>query len=266
MKNARRIVCAVLVGLAALTATAAARKNGEEPDRLCQMLFDEYVVSRGKINTSTRMAAAHIVAERGRTNGFWKDVFAALPTGDVKREIACVRVLGKMLEHDAIARDAQRRFERTGEVQQARPSICVGEDVVKELIARGAKAEDGLADHYAIALARARVPEARELFRKMLAGEPGLVGDGFHAAVGLAQLGDPAGFEWLIARSTDPTHTVSNAWPRRVPSYNLDVCCAAALQELVGQGAPRTRPEWQAWWNQVDKAKLAPGRVDFVEP
>ena len=125
-----------------------------------------------------------------------------------------------------------------------------------------------MADHYAIALARARLPEARELFQKLVTQDPdarGRESTRFHAAVGLAQLGDPVGFEWLIANAGDSSHNVSNAWPPRVPSYNLDVCCIAALRELVGLDAPRTRAEWESWLRQADKTKLPPGRVDLVE-
>jgi hypothetical protein len=94
----------LLAGFATL-GVAGVEERAQVPDPLCRMLFDEYVVGAGKIDHSTRLAAAHIVAERGRTNGFWREVLAALPADDVRREIACVRVLGRMLEQDAFARD-----------------------------------------------------------------------------------------------------------------------------------------------------------------
>ena len=267
MNQVRVIVRSVLAALLALTAAAAAWQGGQEPDRLCQMLFDEYIVRSGMINSATRTAAAHIVAERGRASGFWRDVLGELRKCDERTEIACVHLLGKMLEIDASARDALRRTQETGEVAQREPSILLGAEVVVELIARGAKADRFRARHYAIALARARVPEARGLLRRLLddSGERLPDGDKFHAAVGLAQLGEPAGFEWLIANSDNPTPTVANAWPRLVPSLNLDVCCLAALRDLSARGDLHTRPEWQAWWQQTDKAMAARGHVALVE-
>jgi hypothetical protein len=267
MRNAKTIVSILFVNCAALAVAAPEDRPGE-PDRICRMLFDEYVVGRGKINSSTRHAAEHIVAERGRTNGFWREVFRESQAREDTAQIACVRVLGKMLEVDALGRDAQR-WEQTGKpLQGGVPSIHLGPEVVKDLIARGEKAGGARGDHYVTALTRARVPEARELFRRLVTEDPDLRGresTRFHAAVGLAQLGDPAGFEWLIANADDSTHTVSGAWPRRVPSYNLDVCCMAALKELVGQDAPRTPLEWDSWWRQADKSQLAPRRVELVD-
>jgi len=268
MRSAKTIVSILLASCAAI-AVAAPEEPPGEPDRICRTLFDEYVVGRGKINSSTRHAAEHIVAERGRTNGFWGNVFRESQVREDTAQIACVRVLGKMLELDALARDAQRWTEETGKpLQGGVPSIHLGPEVVKDLVARGEKADGLWVDHYVIALTRARVPEARELFRRLVTEDPDLRGresTRFHAAVGLVQLGDPAGFEWLIANAGDPTHTVSNAWPRRVSSYSLDVCCMAALRELVGQDAPRTRLEWDSWWRQADRSKLAPRRVELVE-
>jgi len=69
----------------------------------------------------------------------------------------------------------------------------------------------------------------------------------------------------VIANSNSSTPTVSNAWSRRVPSLNLDVCCLAALKDLSGRSDLRTRPEWEAWWKQTDKATAARGHVTLLE-
>src|SRR5262249_7608021 len=78
-------------------------------DEITQQLFEQYVAQQGKINTESVMAATHLVAERGRESGFWKNVLAELRRNNHHSEIGCVRVLGKMLATDAAARDVIRR-------------------------------------------------------------------------------------------------------------------------------------------------------------
>ena len=156
------------------------------------------------------MAATHLVAERGRETGFWKNVLAELKRNDEHSEIGCVRVLGKMLATDAAARDVIRRRKETGEVSARIAAVCLGPEVVTELLERGRNADRFEIDHYTIALARARMSEARDFFKSILhatkapiinAGQAKGVDSGptgpyhsestrFHAAVGLAQLGD----------------------------------------------------------------------------
>ncbi len=262
------IACAVSAGLALFATTVGADRIGPEPDRLCQMLFDEYVVGTGKIDSSLELAASQIVAARGRGRGFWRDVLRELQKDDEKSELGCVRVLGKMLELDADARDLIRRQEETGEVFQQEASIFVGSEVVAALIARGEKADRFRVDHYAIALARARLPDACGLFRAILQDDTGkhyMESAKFHAAVGLAQSGEGAGFEWLIQNSANSTSTVSNAWPRRAPSLNLDACCIAALQQLSGKDDLRTPQDCEAWWKRLDKPTAARNHVEMVE-
>jgi hypothetical protein len=268
MTKAIAIACSLAACVAVFTATVAAMSREGEPDRLCQLLFEEYVVGRGKINGTTRTAASDIVAERGRNAGFWRDVLRELQEDDEETEMGCVRVLGKMLEIDARARDSIRRTETTGETTAWRPSIEVGNEVIEELIARAGKADRFRVDAYAIALARARVPEACAFFRAILqddAGKQHLESAKFHAAVGLAQCGDPAGFRWLIENSSDPSQTVSNAWPERDLMSNLDACCIAALQDLSGQRDLRTRQDCESWWKLASEEPPAHGRVRLVE-
>jgi len=240
-----------------------------KPDQICQLLFDAYIVRRGKINTSTIMAASHIVAERGRNTGFWRNVLSELQKGNEESEIGCVCVLGKMLSIDAAARDVIRRENETGEVFQWSASVCLGPVVVEELIARGKKADRFRVNHYAIALARARFLKASDFFQMILRDDNGkhyMPTAKFHAAVGLAQVGDSAGFEWLIANSGDPLPKISNAWPSGVHNLNLDTCCQAALQSLSGEKGLKNRVDWERWWKEVDKRSLPKGHVRIVDP
>jgi hypothetical protein len=174
-----------------------------------------------------------------------------------------------MLAIDAAARDAIRREKETGEIGQWRASVALGSEVVAELVSRGEKADRFRADHYAIALARARVPDAINFFRMILRDEGAehhLDSTKFHAALGLAQLGDAAGFDWLIAHSADVQLAVSNALPAQGSNANRDTYCTAALQQLSGNKDLRTKEEWEVWWTQIDKKSLPKNRINLVDP
>jgi len=257
---------ACLVGVVGLVTAQEAQR---EPDRICKLLFDTYVARRGKVNTETVMAASHIIAERGRNNGFWRDVLRELQEGNDESEIGCVRILGEMLSVDALARDVIQREKETGEVGQWFASVCLGGEVVDELISRGRKADRFRLEHYVIALAWARVPEAADFFRTILADDDGkhyTLTAKFHAALGLAQLGQPDGYEWLIAKSSESPGTVAMAWPSGISGSNLGTCCGAALQHLAGPEGLTDPADWKKWRGQADKDSLPKGPVDIVEP
>jgi hypothetical protein len=269
----RWIVLVVLALVASLHRIAAAQERA--PDEISQLLFDAYIARPGKINTSTVMAASQIIADRGRESGFWKNVLAELQKGDERNEIGCVRILGNMLAGDASARDALRRQKESGELLASTPSIRLGKEVVAELLERANKADRFRSDHYAIALARAKVPDAREYLASILiarrAPAPPAVAGGesapvgfyhlestrFHAAVGLAQLGDAAGLEWLIAHCHEVNGHVSHARPYGTSQGgSLGSCCTAALQQLSGESSLTARAEWEAWAKTADKSLL----------
>jgi hypothetical protein len=268
MKN---IVALLLTLLAGVPLWASAADNTYQPDQLSRLLFDAYIKHYGKVNTSTLTAASHIIAERGRSSGFWREVFAEFEKQNEQSEIGCVPVLEKMLAIDAAGRDAIRKEKETGETCQWKASVALGLEVVAELVSRARKADRFRADHYAIVLARARVPAAINFFHKILrdeGAERSLDSTRFHAALGLAQLGDSTGFEWLIGHSDHTLPTVSNAWPGRVSSVNLNLgaCCIATLQQLSGNRDIRTKQEWEAWWARIDKRKLPTGPVNLLDP
>lgn len=237
----------------------------EPPDSICDMLFQNYIVRGGKIDTSTIMAASHIIAERGRETDFWKIVLEKLRSNDERSKIGCVRILGRMLATDARARD----IIRTGEITAWDASVRLPPEVVEVLIARGKKADRFCVDHYCIALARARVPEAQDFFHLILRDDTGksyMPTARFFSAVGLAQLGNPAGFDWLIANCEDSLPTISNAWPAGVPNLNVDTCCVAALRSLTGESELKMKSQWETWWKNADRKTLPKGPVNIVDP
>lgn len=289
--------------LACLLSPCVAQAQDQPADDLSRQLFETYVARQVKINTSTIMSATHIVAERGRESGFWKVVLAELQKNNEQSELGCVRVLGKMLAIDGSARDVIRRQKETGEISAWAASVQLGPEVVTELIKRGQKADRNRIDHYTIALARARVPEARKFFESILrrdvalanptvaafpkqqsapqpdtttagastapdrpAGVPHLESTLFHAAVGLAQLGDPLGIDWLIDNCEYSQGSVWHAWPRNPTSgSNLSACCVAALQDLAGDRSLTTKAEFKEWAKSVDRRLLTTRPVTLIE-
>jgi hypothetical protein len=161
--------------------------------------------------------------------------------------------------------------------------VYLGPEVVAELLERGIKAERHRIDHYVIALARARAPEARDFFTMVLdqrrpippGTPPGVdfpagfrYSDGarFHAAVGLAHLGQPAGYQWLVANCEDPNGHVQFARPYFADRSDIGICCRAALRQLSGGKTLATRGEWEAWWRLVKPEELIGRVVQSVDP
>lgn len=259
------LVAGVLLFVMGLSAQDAEPQQ----DQLCRMLFDTYMTGGAKIQTRTITAASHIIAERGRDSGFWRHVLGELRKNNERSESGCVRVLGEMLEVDALARDVIEREQNGGRVGQWRPSVCLGPEVVRELITRGEKADSPRVGHYAIALARSRVPDAADFFRKILQDDTGkyhYIGTAkFYAAVGLAQLGDSAGIVWLISQCANPNLDISDVYPRGIRRSPSDTYAMAALRELTGQQYLTTQQEWETWWRQADKGTYLKSRVDLVD-
>ena len=278
----RSVALALVIALAAMPRCASTQEPA--PDEICKLLFEAYLNGPRKINNSTITAASHIVTERGRTSGFWKDVLVELKSGDEHSEVNCVRNLGNMLAIDAAARDAIRRQKETGEFSASIPSVQLGPEVLTELLRRSSRADRFRVDHYTIALARARAPEAGEIFRSILSAKqsaPEEIAAGktvppaiqhldstrFHAAVGLAQLGDSVGVEWLIANCEDIHGHVSSARPYGASlGGNLGSCCVAALQQLSEKRDLTSKAEWEAWRKTVDVKHLVGRAVVFADP
>ena len=255
---------------------ALAQLPESPPDEICQRLFQSYIIRPGGLmvfgDYPPDVAAAVIISERGGT-GFWKIVLKELQKGNTESEKGCVRVLGMMLAIDAGARDAIKRDSETEEIRQTFLGTYVGPEVVEELLKRGKEAVGARVDYYAIALMRARMPEATDFFRMILRDDTHKSyqeGTKFHAAVGLAQLGEPDGFEWLIKNThgqlpNEALPMVENAWPDCISERSLyptlNVCSIAALQELSGEKNLTAKQDWESWWLKVNKKALPKNRV-----
>jgi hypothetical protein len=173
-----------------------------------------------------------------------------------------------MLAKDVDARDCIRREKETGEIGQWRASIELGTPVVERLVACAEKADRSSADHYAIALARARDAAANGFFREVLKGKDweNRTTARFFSALTLAEQGDGAGIEWLIANCEDHIDVLTSAKPSRAGNLNLGVCCIAALQALAGKEELKTKADFDAWWRGVEKPFVPKAHVLIVDP
>jgi len=228
-------------------------KDFDKPDELCQKLFDTYIVPNGKIFFDDKGAASDIIASCGRTMGFWKPVLQEMRKGNVWNEGACVRILGLMLARDASA----KRYIAAGAMTATFQHVCLPSDVVPELIARAKEGKSHASlDVYLTALDRARDERCKELFSGVLRNDSSNDSEKFHAAVGLVNLGDTAGVEWLIA-NCEGHGNVYQAWPSR--TQDIDMSCLLALRSLAIRNDIRTKSDYDGWWKGSPKLETDKG-------
>jgi len=267
----RIIFCTTIVLFACPVWVAAGPQAQTPPDAICQALFQEYIVRSGKISTSDELAAAELIASRGRTTGFWKPVLEGLRTVKGWDEIRYVRILGLMLAADAHARDNIKSGQASK--MQMISIVALPKEVVPELISRAEtaiSAESGsyVGDAYTLALARARDPRAKEFLQRMVKSENhggNWQSVKFHAALGLAELGEPVGMEWLIAHSDDDSDGIVWGRPQYASRQQLSLAVVAALQVLSGQPALSTKTEFQAWWKTAAATFAPKSHVSLVD-
>lgn len=222
-------------------------------DPICDALFREYIEQGGKISPSDMQAASNLIVSRGRPKGYGKIVFEGLNTVAGRDEIRYIDILGKMLEKDSYSRDAIKAGT-TGKMQMAM-IIAVPDFVVPALIDRSEKADTYVGDSYVIALARARDERTQDyLMRIMKSGDTGQNWDSmkFHAAVGLANMGDKAAVNWLIGCTDDSSGSVSFAWPKSISDNSIAASAIAALRVLSGQKNLSTKSEFEDWWKTAE--------------
>ena len=214
-------------------------------DELCKILF-RYITSNTAKDMVDRGAASDIIAGIGRINGFWKPVLEELRNGNSWSEPWCIRILGKMLEGDAMARDNIKANADTPMFSQK--YVGLPAEIVPELITR-CKNQNVYLDLYLIALARARDERCEPLFIEMLHDsydKSHSDSQKFHAAVGLVNIGKRVGVDWLIEHSGKSFKEVTRALPAR--RQFLDISCVLALRSLAGSNDLTTKTDFENWW------------------
>ena len=141
--------------------------------------------------------------------------------------------------------------------------------MLPELLTRARQANQYIVGDHIRALAAAHDSRTREFFVGVLkSGEGCRLGDPagpyslecrIDAAVGLAELGDPAGVEWLIQNCEQGVWVSQRELAPASAGSALGMVCLKALQHLSGRNDVdwKTSAEWQVWW-QGAKASFTP--------
>jgi len=225
--------------------------QGPSDDVVCELLFQQYVLG-AKIPTDDLNAAIHLIAVRGRTNGFWTQVLAEFersfaaddPHGVGRHTLA---VLTKMLGDDG---NTRWMHERPRLLESSAVALHIGlpDEVLDRVIARAADADRLRFDSYVIAVQQAYDRRGQPFLLEVLTpAAPIDHSDAqFHAAVGLAELGEEAGIEWLIAH-TDSQGGITRAAHALAARGALSENCRQALADLTGQPSSLSKAQWQRW-------------------
>lgn len=233
--------------------------KAENTDMVCQQLYSDYIVRSGKYDLDVMNAVVELINVRGRTSGFWKTVVQGL--NDTKNEQAAsrhVQVLARMLREDGYGRWIATLPDR--DKMMWAPGIYLPKEVTLKLIETGSKSESILRDWCVVALAGAKDPVAHDFLAKTLAAEePRGMSAKFHASVGLVNLGDKDGIEWLIAHCSDDADNVAIAWSTQTTSRALGPNCISVLKEITGRSDWNRKSEFQEWWTN-SKEKWTAGR------
>jgi hypothetical protein len=219
----------------------------DRTDPISKALFEEYIVRHGKTPTSDIVAATDLIISRDMSD-FWQPALEGLDKTKDWDQMTYVRLLGKMLYVDAADREYKGDITlRQSEIRR------LPETVLPELLKHAKDAKDYSLDAYLIAIARARDPRAKDfLTEKLKSSETGGCWQSikFHSALGLAELGDPTGVEWLINNSEDTSSDVVFAWPL-IEDRHLGTSCLNALRVLSGEMNLKTKAEFETWWKNT---------------
>jgi hypothetical protein len=265
---------------------------GESADVVTEQLFRQYVVGRGRIPTASVNAAIELVAARATERAFINTVLAEFEKScdaenarTIKRNL--LELMSKMLAQEGGRRWQSEQARRTGQnpaatVAKPAPSrqddkvVHAESEMLARVIARGRQADRHEIDAFVLAVRQAHHPQGKQFLLDVLHNPPdpfsGLAIDGsqgkwpdniggtwrdakFHAAIGLAELGEHAGVEWLIEQSQSNDFGVGSTsvslWRaphRKAAGGNLRESCLYALADLSGQPATDQVAHWKTWW------------------
>lgn len=301
-KVARTVMlwAAALVPFVSGNVSAAAATNAlpaEAMDPVSKELFENYLVHAFKISSDDVQAAIQLVASRSAGHIEAEDVImSTLERADnktVQRNL--IAVITKILAKDGAMRWQRELEARTGETGQAATAFqrrgqsganAADSDaplrgLLDRVLALGRNADRANIDDFVMALRQSHHPAGKEFLLDVLRNPETGITDGkwsdniggtwrdakFHAAIALAELGDPAGIQWLIAQTDDRFGhggEVSRA-PHVGPAMkSLRNCCVHALSELSGQPATLTQSEWQHWWSNNQSEFVPQRRVSLL--
>jgi len=263
------VVSLTFVTLALVWRHSDAGPREPESDVVCEALLRDYVLNTGKIESRSVNAATQLLGVRGRGKDYWKVVLRHFKESDAKGRTAVqssrlLTVLTIMLEYDGRARWLLSRPE---ELRQSAwvPQITLSEEVLDTIIERASTVDRNHLDAHLVAVVVAHDHRAKPFLKSILEGKDERIDQGtrFHAAVGLAELGDGAGFRWLV--EANPMGEIWSAPHLDAPNGSCLESRVQALNDLTGL-KKKTIEEWQAWWKAQRDPISAAGRVRLRYP
>jgi hypothetical protein len=241
--------------------------TSNENDVVCQKLLDEYILKPGKIPSDDIDAAVQLITSRAKL-GFWRTVFKQFQEskGNDYAENNLLKILTKMLANDGYDNWLRDHPEEAKQSAIAR-WFHLPDEVLDTVIARAKEASPQKFDAYVVAIVAANDKRSKDfLLETLRAGEAAnlpvpaanlgarpprdpkfiLFDVQFHAAVGLAELGEPAGLTWLVESRPAPGLSKVLHW---FGEGDLLKSRIRSLQDLTGLKL-ETLEEWQAWWKK----------------
>ncbi len=297
----------VVVGTLLPIASASAQQIDSKQDVVLQTLFDQYVNVKGKLPTAEVQAAIELVAARGaRDRDFMRMVLGELEKRSQTDNDRTIRrnllaVVSKWLEAGGSLRWQSDQALQARNAERAAgqmPAVMwhANSPMLFKVIELGRLADRSDIDVYVLAVRGAHHPQGESFLLDVLGnrqagGDPfefykhhpappapekawsdsmgGSWRDAkFHAAVGLAELGDSRGIEWLIA-AVQPNDfgidgTVYRGTHAKAPGGSLRENSLYVLADLFGLPPTTTGPDWKAW-RQKNKQPAVVGRAALID-
>ena len=274
-------------------AVSVASEQAASSDVVCEVLMRDYLLGGFKIEQDNIDAAIHLVAVRGYSNAFWRvvlaefdrtfdadefardrkdDFFAKLSPNaqefmrfSVRRNM--LSVLRKMLAEAGKERWVDERTRR-GEMLQRSSSLYFDatrdSKLLDRVIARASEARPSEFALFALAVRASHDPRGKAFLQEILRRKPlvhGRLDAQCVAAVGLAELGEPEGVEWLINHLDTPDHVhmlIVSHTEMPLPDRSVSELCGRALTELFGWKAVlQSKEQCQQIWG-VKKTNFTP--------
>ena len=227
-------------------------------------LFRQYIAVGYRIQTAEVDAAVELVATRGIDDAnFVRSVLVEFDKSwdqdqpHSKRKT--LAVLSRMLGICGIRRYNQGR---NGESVFLPPPAHESE-ILKKVINRGRLATADV-DEFVMCVIRSGHPDGKPFLQDVLSNSSGA--EKFHAAVGLAALGDSTGVDWLLELA-DPTKQAGDESVNRGTHFyaegdSLRENSLLVLSSLAGMGIDGAFNQLRDWWNE-NKDKFDPERVEL---
>ncbi len=284
-------------------------KPSEDVDAVTMQLFHNYVISGGKIPTESLNAAIELVAARGGMNARFREILMAEFVKSCEdnnfrnARNNLLKVMQKILASEGAWRWQDEQRQRTGEANQSALAVPTDpqrldaeSEMLNQLIAQGRQSDSSDIDALVIAIRQAHHPEAIPFLLDVLqnpestappiaSAEPvtlkskwadfqgGSWRDArFHAAVGLAELGEATGVQWLLAKAKPNNFGLDGTVyrgqhhlaTRGSPARELPLCLSRSLRrsasrgnrtvgKVVGGKQKHLRTETYRPQNQVDR-------------